>query len=291
MSSPRAAFAILGSGVTAATPLLLCSAGETLGESAGVINIGIEGEMLLGAFAAFSVSRATGSAAAGLAAAATAGLLASALFALASIRGRSDQIVTGTAVNLVVLGGSGLLLRSLPEHWMLAPPALLSPRAGSLTGLDLFALALPLLTFGFLFRTSWGLRLRSVGESIEDSSALKIPVSRYRTWSTLAGGVLAGLAGASLTLELSDSFVEGMSAGRGFLALALVAFGRWNPIAVAIAAILFGLLQAVQYQLQAAGLFHLPSQALLLLPYVFSLIALAGFSGKRLAPADLGKPE
>jgi len=116
MISPRAAFAILGSGVTAATPLLLCSAGETLGESAGVINIGIEGEMLLGAFAAFSVSRATGSAAAGLAAAATAGLLASALFALASIRGRGDQIVTGTAVNLVVLGGSGLLLRSLPEH-------------------------------------------------------------------------------------------------------------------------------------------------------------------------------
>ncbi len=103
--------------------------------------------------------------------------------------------------------------------------------------------------------------------------------------------MLCGLAGASLALELSDSFVEGMSAGRGFLALALVAFGRWNPIAVAGAALLFGILQAIQYQIQAAGFLHLPSQALLLLPYVLSIVALAGFSGKRLAPADLGKAE
>jgi simple sugar transport system permease protein len=178
----------------------------------------------------------------------------------------------------------------MPENWLLAPAQILSPRIGALTWLDLFALAVPVAAFGFLFRTSWGLRLRAGGESIADASALKIPFLRYRLSATLAGGALSGLAGAALALELSDSFVEGMSAGRGFLALALVAFGRWNPLAVAGAAILFGLLQAAQYQLQAAGVFHLPSQALLLLPYVFSLIALAGFSGKRLAPADLGKP-
>ncbi len=281
--------AVLGSGLTAATPLLLCSTGETLGEKAGVINIGVEGEMLLGAFAAFLVSRASGSLAAAIAAAAGTGALAAAIFAVASLRWRGDPIVTGTAINLLALGASGLLLRVMPAAWQLAPAQILTPRMGPLTALDIFALVLPLAAFAFLFRTSWGIRLRAVGESLSDASALRIPVFRYRLAATLAGGVLSGLAGASLTLELSDSFVEGMSAGRGFLALALVAFGRWNPIAVAGAAILFGVLQAAQFQLQAAGGFHLPPQALLLLPYVFSLVALAGLSGKRLAPADLGK--
>lgn len=290
MSAPLL-LAVLESGATAATPLLLASSGETLGEKAGMINIGIEGQMLFGAFAAFGVSRATGSAAAGLAAAAAAGILASAIFAIASIRWKGDQIVTGTAVNLLALGATGLLLRAMPERWVLRPPVLLVPRIGPLTGLDLAALAIPFAAFAFLFRTSWGLRLRAVGESLGDSSALKIPASSYRTGAALAGGLLCGLAGASLALELSDSFVEGMSAGRGFLALALVAFGRWNPIAVAGAALIFGILQAIQYQMQAAGLFHLPSQALLLLPYVLSIVALAGFSGKRLAPADLGRAD
>lgn len=284
-------FAVLGSAATSATPLLLASSGETLGELTGIINIGIEGEMLLAALAAFGASRATGSATIGVAAGAAAGLFASAIFALASVRWKGDQIVTGTALNLLALGGSGLLLRALPERWVIRPPVLLAPWIGPLTALDLVALAIPAVAFSFLFRTSWGLRLRAVGESLGDSSALKIPAASYRAWATLAGGLLCGLAGASLALELSDSFVEGMSAGRGFLALALVAFGRWNPIAVAGAALLFGLLQAIQYQLQAAGIFHLPPQALLLLPYVFSLLALAGVAGKRLAPADLGKAE
>ena len=281
--------ATFASGLTAATPLLLCSAGETLGEKAGVINIGIEGQMLLGAFAGFAASRATGSLAVGLAAAPVAGLLAAAVFALASLRWRADPIVTGTAVNLLALGASGLLFRAMPERWQLSPARLLAPRFGALTVLDVFALALPVAVFLFLFRTSWGLRLRAVGESLADSASLKIPAHRYRLAATLAGGILSGLAGASLTLELSDSFVEGMSAGRGYLALALVAFGRWNPLSVAGAAILFGILQALQFQLQAAGAFRLPPQALLLLPYIFSLAILAVFSGRRSAPADLGK--
>ncbi|MGH9444088.1 MAG: ABC transporter permease subunit, partial [Thermoanaerobaculia bacterium] len=150
------ALAVFGSAVTAASPLLLASAGESVGEKAGVLNIGIEGEMLLGAFAAFAVARATGSVGAGVAAAAAAGLAASAIFAVASVRFKGDQIVTGTAVNLFALGVSGLLLHALPESWMRRTPVLLSPRIGPLSFLDLAALAAPLLAFGFLFRTSWG---------------------------------------------------------------------------------------------------------------------------------------
>jgi ABC-type uncharacterized transport system permease subunit len=280
--------AILVSGGTAATPLLLASMGECVREKAGVIDIGIEGEMLAGAFAAFVAGRATGSPAAACAAAAAAAVLLGLLFAEVSLAGRADQIVTGTAVNLLALGATGFLLRSgfVPEA---AGSALLPPVAGPLSALDVFALASVPLTWLFLFRTSTGLRLRSAGESIGDSEALGVPVAPIRALATYFGAAMAGLAGACLTLELSDTFLEGMSSGRGFLALALVAFGRWNPFGVAAAALVFGLLQAVQYQLQAQGLLQIPPQALLLLPYVFSLLALAGLAGRTRAPADLGK--
>lgn len=280
---------VLLSGLTAATPLILCAMGETLGEKAGVINIGIEGEMLGGAFAAYALSSLTGSALYGCTAAAAAGMLLAALFSLVSISGRSDPIVTGTAINLLALGTTGLFFRRFFLTGAFGRTALLGRVLGGLTVLDLLALALIPASFVFLFRTTWGLRLRAAGESRRDSAAFGIHTQRTQWAATLTAGALCGLAGASLTLELSNTFVEGMSSGRGFVALALVAFGRWNPVGVAAACLFFGLIQAAQFQLQARGLFHLPSQALLLLPYILSLLALAGYAGKTKAPGDLGK--
>jgi len=281
------ALAILVSGLTAATPLLLAGMGETLRERAGVLDIGIEGEMLAGAFAGWLCARASGSAAAGAAAAIAAGLGAALVFGAIVVGLRADPIVAGTGMNLAALGATGVLLRAAASGTLSTP--LFRPLAGPLTAIDLAALALVPATHAFLAGTSWGLRLRATGESLSDAAALKVPVGRYRIAATLAGGALTGLAGASLTLELSDTFLEGMTAGRGFIALALVAFGRWRPFSVAAACAAFGVLQAIQYQLQARGTFILPPQALLMLPYALSLAALALRSGRGRGPADLGK--
>jgi simple sugar transport system permease protein len=277
--------AIALSGLTAATPLLLAAMGETIRERGGILDIGIEGEMLAGAFAGWAAAAATGSALAGTIAAGAAGTAVAALFAAFVVRRRADAIVTGTAVNLVVLGATGVVLRARAA----ATAPLLSPVAGPFTLLDVAALASVPAAFLFLFRTSWGLRLRATGESLADASALKVPIARYRVAAAAGGGALAGLAGAALTLELSDTFLEGMTAGRGFVALALVAFGRWKPVPVAAACLGFGLLQAIQFQLQARGALGVPPQALLMLPYVLSLAALAVRAGRSRAPEDLGR--
>jgi len=281
------AAAILVSGVTAATPLILAGVGETIREKAGILDIGIEGEMLAGAFLAWVAARASGSAAVGGLAALLGGSVVAALFAFFVVARRADPIVAGTAVNLAVLGITGVLLQPAAAP---GGSSVLAPRiAGPLTAIDLLAIvSVPLAAF-FLFRTSWGLRLRATGESLTDARALKIPVARYRFAATVAGGALAGLAGAALTIELSDTFLEGMTAGRGFIALALVGFGRWRPGRVALAAVGFGLLQALQYQAQARGTLSLPPQALLMIPYVFSLAALALRPGTSRSPAGLGK--
>ena len=277
--------AVLVSGATAATPLLLAASGETIRERGGILDIGIEGEMLAGAFAAWAASTASASALAGAAAAAAAGFAVAALFGAFTVFRRADPIVAGTAVNLVVLGATGVLLRARSA----GSAPLLARVAGPFTILDLAALASAPAAFLFLFRTTWGLRLRAAGESLADASALKVPTRRYRFAASAAGGALAGLGGAALTLELSDTFLEGMTAGRGFVALALVAFGRWKPIPVAAACFGFGLLQAIQFQLQARGTTGIPSQALLTLPYVLALAALGARAGRSRAPADLGK--
>jgi simple sugar transport system permease protein len=279
------ALSFLFSGLTAATPLQLAAMGETVAESAGVLNIGIEGEILAGAFAAFAGARALASPAAGLFLAGLAGALLALLFSWIALLRGADQIVAGTAINLLALGITGVLA---PTSSGSAAPVL-RPLVGPLSALDLAALLLPAAFFLLLGRTSLGLRWRSCGQSIADSQALKIPVRKLRLGAVTLAGCLAGLAGACLTLELSDTFVEGISSGRGFIVIALVAFGRWNPLAVSGACLLFGILQALQFDLQARGFAALPPQAFLLLPYVLSLLALAGLAGKTRAPADLGR--
>jgi len=283
-----------------AAPLLLAALGELLVQRAGLVNIGIEGTMLFGAFAGFAAAVATGSPAVGVLAGAGAGCAASAVFAWQSVVRRSDQIVVGMAVNLLALGLTGMASRAL---WAGAPPA--APTVGilALPGLaelpllgPLFAqtpfvyagLALAACAGFFLGHTRAGLRLRAVGESAGAADAEGVPVLRVRFGAVLVGGALAGVAGAALPLALADTFTEGMTSGRGFIALAVVIFGRWRAAGVLGAALFFGAATALQFRLQARGL-GIPYPVFLMFPYLVTLAVLGFASGGARAPADLGR--
>jgi simple sugar transport system permease protein len=273
-----------------ATPLLLAALGELVAERAGVLNIGIEGMMLGGAFAAFAVGAATGSTALALGAALAAGLALAALFAVFVLRLRADPIVCGTGLNLLALGATGSAQRLL---FPASEPLPAAPQIAEwLPGVHPFALAalalMAAIAFG-LERTRPGLSLRAVGERAQAAHAAGIPVLRVRWAATLFGGACAGLAGASLVLWISDAFVEGMTSGRGFIALALVLFGSFQPLRIALGALLFGAASALQFRLQAAGV-AIPYSLLLMLPYALTLLVLALFAGRARAPSDLTRP-
>jgi len=273
-----------------ATPLALAAMGELVAERAGILNIGIEGMMLGGAFVAFAVGVSTGSVVLATGAGVLAGAALAALFAAFVLVRRADPIVCGAALNLLALGATGTLYR------LLFPPELGqagAPQAGGwLLGLNpfvLLALAL-MLGVGFvLARTQVGLAVRAVGERAEAAHAQGVRVLRVRWASTLFGGACAGLAGATLVLWISDTFVEGMTSGRGFIALALVLFGGYRPLRIAGGALLFGLASAVQFRLQARGL-QIPYNLLLMTPYLLTLIVLALFASRVRVPADLARP-
>jgi simple sugar transport system permease protein len=293
--------ALLEATLRLAAPLLLAALGELLIERSGVVDIGIEGTMLTGAFAGFAVAVATGSALAGVAAAAAAGGGVGLLFAAFAVVGRVDQIVVGMAVNLLALGGTGAAARAL---WGGAPPA--APTLGALaegasTGLPwplaiwlaqtpfLHAGLVLTLALGLVFaRTRAGLTLRAVGESARAADAEGVSVPVVRGAAVLVGSALAGLGGAALSLAQSDSFTEGMTAGRGFIALAIVIFGRWSATGVLLAALFFGGATALQFRLQARGA-GIPYPVFLMLPYVVTLAVLAFATGRGRAPADLGR--
>ena len=240
--------ALLEAALRLAAPLLLAALGELVIERAGLIDIGIEGTMLTGAFAGFVVAVASGSALAGVAAAAGAGLGVGALFAAFAVVGRVDQIVVGMAVNLLALGATGAGSRALYGGAPPTAPTLAALSSGPLAELPwlgalLFAQT-PFVCAGWLLalavgvalaRTRPGLRLRAVGESARAADAEGVPVARVRAAAVLIGSSLAGVAGAALSLAQSDSFTEGMTAGRGFIALAIVIFGRWSAFGVLLA--------------------------------------------------------
>lgn len=284
-----------------AAPLLLAAVGELLVERAGVVNIGIEGMMLCAAFAAFAAAVATGSPAAGVLAGVAAALCAGGLFAVFAVLRRADQIVVGTAVNLIALGVTGMGVRSLyagavpaaPTVEPLAIPFLVDlPWIGSVlfrqTPFVYAGLLLAVLAAFFLARTRAGLRLRAVGEAARAADAEGVPVTAYRVAAVLAGAALAGLAGASLPLAQSNTFSEGMTAGRGFIALAIVIFGRWSALGCVLAALFFGATTAIQFRLQARGL-DVPYPLALMLPYALTLAVLGFASGRARAPGDLGR--
>jgi simple sugar transport system permease protein len=281
---------LLASTLRFATPLALAAMGELVAERAGVLNVGIEGMMLAGALAAFEVGCATGSVSLALAAAAGAACALALLFAAFALYRQADPIVSGTALNILALGATGSVFRLLhPAGGALGRAPQLGELAPGVNGFAVLAVLLVVAVALFLGRTRPGLSLRAVGERAEAADAQGISVARTRLAATLFGGACAGVAGAALVLWLSDVFVEGMTSGRGFIALALVLFGGYRPARIVAGAVLFGAASALQFRLQAAGS-ALPYTLLLMIPYALTLLVLALFAGRSRAPADLARP-
>jgi ABC-type uncharacterized transport system permease subunit len=294
--------AFLEATIRTGTPLALAAIGELVVERAGVINIGLEGALIAGAFGAL-VGAGVGGTIAGFAAGMVAGATVALIFALFVVRLRADQIITGTAVTLLAVGLTGTLYRvfygetgaalSIPTSRPVMIPLLASV---PIVGPVLFAqpvityvayVTVPLLWW-WLYRTRAGLALRAIGERPEAADAAGVRTSRVRVLAILFGGAMGGLSGATLVLAQAGTFAEGMSAGRGFIAIAVVALGRWQPTGVAIAALLFGAASASQFLFQAMG-WTLPYQLFLALPYTLTLVALARVGARTSAPAALGR--
>lgn len=270
-----------------ATPLIYAALGGVISERSGVINIGLEGMMAAGAFAGVAVSYATNSALAGLFAAVVAGALVGLVLAIAATRFKVDQIVAGMGINLICAGAAayGLVLLFNQPGASAQVPAL-GERYWVLVALA-FALAVGL--NWVLQRTPLGLRLRACGENPRAVTAAGIDPLALRTWAVTLSGALAGLGGAFLSLGELNLYSDGMTAGRGFIALAAVIFGRWNPLGATAAALVFGFFEALQYVLQGR-ISWLPADAMQALPYIAALFALAGITGRVRAPASDGVP-
>jgi len=289
--------AVLHSTLIASTPLLLAALGETVAERAGVINIGLEGILLTGAFSGMAGSYFTGSPTVGLLLGGVSGMLLALLFAGLTVGLGADQIIIGVSLNLLAVGLTGVLYRGLfgvtgqaltvSTFSPLSPPLLNSiPFVGYVlfhhTALVYFALLLVPISGFLLFHTRAGLQLQAVGDHPQAAETLGISVASTRTIAVMIEGVLGGIAGSYLSLAYSNTFIEGMSAGRGFIALAIVIFGRWRPWGVLAGALFFGAATALQFHIQALGS-ALPYQWVLMLPYILTLVTLA-IAGTRIAP-------
>lgn len=305
MLSEPAATALVGSFAAAAvrisSPLLIAAIGETVVERSGVINLGLEGAMLAGALAGALGGSMQGPWF-GMLLSAGAGMALMGLFAAVTIWLKADQIIAGTAMTLAAIGLTGGLYRqiygvegvglSLPTFSPVAIPVLsgipvLGPLLEQPVPVYLGFLAVPLVWW-LLFRSRFGLALRAAGESPDAARAAGVPVRWYRTAAILFGGAMGGLAGATLVLAQVGTFAERMTAGRGFVAIAIVVLGRWHPFGVLAAALLFGLLTALQFLFQASGI-AVPYQWFLMLPYVLTLLALAVVRRRVTAPAALAR--
>ncbi|MBC5816191.1 MAG: ABC transporter permease [Candidatus Eremiobacteraeota bacterium] len=268
-----------------ATPLIYAALAGVISERSGVINIGLEGMMVAGAFTAVAVSGPTGSVVLGI----IAGIIAGALFGLflgiLATKFRVDQIVAGTGINLIAIGGAAFALVLVFGQ----PGA--SKEVPSLEGASWILIALAFASaaglHGLLYYTPWGLRVRACGENPHAVAAAGLNPLRTRIIAVTIGGALAGLGGAYLSVGELNLYSDGMVAGRGFIALAAVIFGRWTPFGATGAAIFFGLFEALQFALQRSGI---PNEAMQALPYIAALVALAGLTGRVRAPAADGVP-
>jgi general nucleoside transport system permease protein len=274
---------IAASAVGAATPLIYAALGELVTERAGVLNLGVEGMMLVGAMSGFAVGVASGSLVLGYLAAAAAGVLIALLFAVLTLSLQANQVATGLALTLFGVGFSAFGGRSfvgLPIHRLaqLRIPLLTElPVVGPLLfhydPLVYLSIALCALIAWTLRRTRVGLRLRAVGEAPAIAYALGEPVIRVRYLAVLFGGAMSGIAGAYLSTSVTPMWVEGMTAGRGWIALALVVFGTWKPWRVLAGAYLFGTVTVLQLYAQGLGV-HVPSEFLSMLPYAATIVVL-----------------
>ena len=289
--------------VAMAAPLLLTALGELLAEKSGVINIGLEGMLITGALGAMIGAYFWQSNLLGVVLAMVSGAALGGLLAFFVVGRNANQVVAGTALNLLALGLTGVAYRALfgvtgsaltvDGLSAVSIPVLASlPLLGSFfhqTWLGYFAfLLVPVVAFA-LQRTLPGLTLRMVGENPRAAETQGVAVARTRVLALLGCGILAALAGAYLTLAYARTFVEGMSAGRGFIALAIVIVGRWSPWGIVGAALFFGFATALQFHFQALAL-PVPYQFFLALPYVLTLLVLAGYAGRTQPPAALGLP-
>jgi general nucleoside transport system permease protein len=284
--------ALFWSTIRLSTPLILAALGGMFSERAGVINIALEGMMLAGAFTAAAVTYAAGNPFVGLLAGMAAGVLIASIHAVACIGYRANQVVTGTAINILMIGmpaflsgafflSSGSTPQIAKDHLIPWTPIFI-------------AFALVPITWYVLYKTPFGLRLRSVGENPEAADAAGVSVARMKYAGVLLSGALAGLGGAYLSIGQSSLFTRNMTSGRGFIALAALIFGKWRPVQTLLACLLFGFTEAVSIQMQ--GVVKLPSgddipvQFIQMVPYVLTIIVLAGFIGSSRPPKALGIP-
>ncbi|MDT1064559.1 ABC transporter permease [Paracoccus sp. CPCC 101403] len=294
---------LIGAAWRLATPLIFASIGEVISERAGVLNIGIEGTMATGAFCGFAAAFASGNLALGLAAGILAGMIFGLIFGFFTITVKADQIVVGAAINMLGLGLTGFLFRTYyvstgmgveiakPVHLPVLSNLPFLGEALFRQNLIVYAtIPVAILAAILLYRTSFGLTLRAVGDHPKAVDVAGRSVGAYRYGAVVIGSALAGLAGAFLTLGHSNQFVEGMTSGRGFIALAVVVFARWSPIGAFFVSLLFGVFYALQLQLQAQPMLNIPYQALQVLPYVMTILALVIVRGKNFAPRKLGVP-
>ena len=294
-----------------ATPLVWAAIGGLYSERSGVINVALEGLMLAGAFTAAAVTFYAGDPWTGLGSAMLAGGFVAYLIAVACIRFKANEVVTGTGVNILFLGlpavlSGALFLSSgstpqLPKEQLMPSLAQLLPASlpqwrvfTDVSVMSLLALVVALVTRYVLYRTPFGLRLRSVGENPEAADAAGVRVNRIRYAAVILSGILAGVGGAYLSIGQSSLFLRNMTAGRGFIALAALIFGKWRPVQTLLACVLFGFADALTIQMQ--GVAKLPSgedipvQFIQMIPYVVTIVMLAGFIGQSRAPAALGIP-
>lgn len=302
---PLLVTSLLLGAVTLSVPLIFGALGGVIGERSGVVNVAIEGQLLAGAFCSALVASSTGSMTLGLIAAAVAGVLVSFILAAFAIKYLVDQVIVGVVINVLVTGltnfGYTKILAADPSHLnrRMTLPNLPIPGLAQIPviGPVLFDhsiivyiayVAVAAVWFG-LFHTRWGLRVRAVGEHPKAADTVGINVNGTRFWNVSLAGAIAGLGGAFFTLGSVGIFTKEMTAGQGYIALAAVIFGRWDPIRATLAALLFGFATNLQNSLGIIGS-PVPSEFLLMLPYLVTIFAVAGLVGKSRAPAADGKP-
>ena len=287
------------------TPLIFGSMAGLVSERVGVVNIAIEGQLLAGAFTSALIASMTGSSFLGLLGAIVAGVLVSVILAVFSITYIVEQVVVGVVVNMLVSGLTSFLHSSVmvrnPEFtnsppkypvWeipFLSDIPIIGPLLFANTPIIYLMLVLvPLLTFA-VFRTRWGLRMRAVGEHPKAADTVGINVNRTRFWNVLLSGAIAGAGGSFFTLGSVGSFGADMSAGQGYIALAALIFGRWHPVYATLAALLFGFATNLKTLASQVGS-QIPSELMAMVPYIVTILAVAGFVGQSRGPAAAGKP-
>jgi ABC-type uncharacterized transport system permease subunit len=279
--------AIIYSTIRLAAPLLLAAMGGLFSERSGVVNIALEGLMLAGAFTSASVTHYTGSPWLGLLAGVAAGVFIAFIHAAACIHFEADQVVTGTAINILMLGVPTLLSGALFQTTGSTPQI---PQSSLIPNAPIvIAFLLVPSVWYMLYRTPFGLRLRAVGENPEAADTAGVSVSRVRYLAVLTSGALAAIGGAYLSIGQSSLFTRNMTAGRGYIALAALIFGKWRPVQTMLACLLFGFAEAASIQMQGVTP-YIRVEYIQIIPYVLTMVVLAGFIGASRAPKALGQP-